>query len=289
MNNVPLTTVTCSSAGCQCGAILPPGGCRMRMTKGPDFSGSPDSTASLAPGPPRGKDCHLSAPGASMTCAGAVPAGGEAGAAPASPVCVHCLHVAQPATPATAAIRSRRDDQLFMGPPFRAASAARPLPLIELHHLYLARGRGLDAELAQHALVQVLLDDAEIAVLLLREDVDRADLDELLRERRVGRDRRVHLHVDEHARHQCPRRRSCTSAGMSSMRSATEMPAACMRAILSAVVSALPSTIVPAWPKRIPGISSMKRPAMKATIGRRERCSRTQSASSASMRPPGSE
>ncbi len=73
------------------------------------------------------------------------------------------------------------------------------------------------------------------------------------------------------------------------MRSATEMPAARMRSILSAVVSALPSTIVPAWPKRMPGISSMKRPAMKATIGRRDLCSRTQSASSASMRPPGSE
>ena len=73
------------------------------------------------------------------------------------------------------------------------------------------------------------------------------------------------------------------------MRSATAMPARRMRSILSAVVSALPSTIVPAWPKRMPGISSMKRPAMKATIGRRERCSVTHSASSASMRPPGSE
>jgi hypothetical protein len=73
------------------------------------------------------------------------------------------------------------------------------------------------------------------------------------------------------------------------MRSATEMPAARMRSILSAVVSALPSTIVPACPNRMPGIASMKRPAMNATIGRRERFSRSQSASSASMRPPGSE
>ena len=62
-----------------------------------------------------------------------------------------------------------------------------------------------------------------------------------------------------------------------------------MRAIFSAVVSSLPSTIVPAWPKRIPFISSMKRPAMKATMGSRESLAFTHSASSASMRPPGSE
>ncbi len=75
---------------------------------------------------------------------------------------------------------------------------------------------------------------------------------------------------------------------MSSMRSATVIPAASSRAIFSPAVSSLPSTIVPAWPKLMPGISSMKRPAMKATIGRRERCSVTQSASCFSMRPPGS-
>ena len=46
-----------------------------------------------------------------------------------------------------------------------------------------------------------------------------------------------------------------------------------MRAIFSPVVSSLPSTIVPAWPKRMPFISSMKRPAMNATIGSRESCS----------------
>jgi hypothetical protein len=52
-------------------------------------------------------------------------------------------------------------------------------------------------------------------------------LDQLLREGRVGRDRRRHRDVDERARHrQCPLRRSFTSAGMSSIRSATEMPAA---------------------------------------------------------------
>ena len=62
-----------------------------------------------------------------------------------------------------------------------------------------------------------------------------------------------------------------------------------MRSIFSAVVSALPSTIVPAWPKRMPGIASMKRPAMNATTGRRDLLSFTQRARSASMRPPGSE
>ena len=66
------------------------------------------------------------------------------------------------------------------------------------------------------------------------------------------------------------------------------IPASARRAIFSLAVSSLPSTIVPAWPKLMPGISSMKRPAMKATIGSRESFSVTQRASSASMRPPGS-
>src|SRR5262249_32246070 len=175
-----------------------------------------------------------------------------------------------------------------------SAAAARnryeTLALVELDHLDGARRRRFDAQVAEGALVEVVLDDLEGAARGLLEDVDRAHLAQLLRERRVGSDGRVDRDVDEHARHrQCPRSRSFTSAGMSSMRSATEMPAAFMRSILSAVVSALPSTIVPACPKRIPGISSMKRPAMNAMMGRRERCSRTQSDSSASMRPPGSE
>ncbi|TMM15387.1 MAG: hypothetical protein E6F96_12985 [Actinobacteria bacterium] len=77
-------------------------------------------------------------------------------------------------------------------------------------------------------------------------------------------------------------------SGMSSIRSATAMPAAPSRAIFSAAVSSRPSTIVPACPKLMPGISSMNRPAMNATIGRRESLSVTQRASCASMRPPGS-
>jgi hypothetical protein len=60
--------------------------------------------------------------------------------------------------------------------------------------------------------------------------------------------------------------------------------------IFSVAVSSTPSTIVPAWPKLIPFISSssMNLPAMKATIGRRESFSETHSESWASMRPPGS-
>ena len=69
---------------------------------------------------------------------------------------------------------------------------------------------------------------------------------------------------------------------------ATAIPARSMRSIFSAVVSSRPSTIVPAWPKRIPGIASMKRPAMKATTGRREETASMYSASAASARPPGS-
>ena len=56
---------------------------------------------------------------------------------------------------------------------------------------------------------------------------------------------------------------------MSSIRSATVIPAASSLAIFSLAVSSLPSTIVPAWPKDMPGISSMKRPAMNATTGSR--------------------
>jgi hypothetical protein len=53
---------------------------------------------------------------------------------------------------------------------------------------------------------------------------------------------------------------SLTISGMSSIRSATVIPASARRAIFSVAVSSLPSTIVPAWPKLMPGISSMNRP-----------------------------
>ena len=76
---------------------------------------------------------------------------------------------------------------------------------------------------------------------------------------------------------------------MAEISSATTMPASPRRAIFSAAVSWAPSTIVPACPKDMPGISSMNLPARKATIGRRDWFSVVQRASSASMRPPGSE
>ncbi len=74
------------------------------------------------------------------------------------------------------------------------------------------------------------------------------------------------------------------------MRSTTGIPAASRRAIFSVAESSLPSTIVPAWPKLIPCISSssMNLPAMKATIGSSEPARSRQSTSSASIRPPGS-
>jgi len=79
------------------------------------------------------------------------------------------------------------------------------------------------------------------------------------------------------------------SGGMTTeISSATTIPASARRAIFSVAVSSLPSTIVPAWPKLMPGISSMKRPAMNATTGSRDSCSVTQSASCFSIRPPGS-
>ena len=81
-----------------------------------------------------------------------------------------------------------------------------------------------------------------------------------------------------------------TASGISSIRSTTGMPAASSRAIFWVAESSAPSTIVPAWPKLIPFISSssMNLPAMKAMIGSFESLASRQSTSSASIRPPGS-
>src|SRR5207253_10649780 len=147
---------------------------------------------------------------------------------------------------------------------------------------------------------EVLLHDLERAVARLGEDVDRAGFGELCRQRRVRDDPVVDLDGDEEAvgphrtpaPAEVPDERSAILAriisGISSMRSATAMPAAARRAIFSEAVSSLPSTIVPACPKLMPGISSMKRPAMKATIGNRDSFASIHRESSASMRPPGS-
>ena len=85
-----------------------------------------------------------------------------------------------------------------------------------------------------------------------REDVDRADLGELGGDLRVGGDLGVTSTSMKSARSSdalAPISR-CTSPGMSSICSATEIPASARRAIFSVAVSSLPSTIVPAWPKR---------------------------------------
>src|SRR5262249_53623990 len=79
--------------------------------------------------------------------------------------------------------------------PASGSDIGAPSALVELDHAHRARRRRLDAEVAQRALVEVLLDEAEPSVLLLREDVHRAYLGELLRERRVGGDGRVDLDV----------------------------------------------------------------------------------------------
>src|SRR5215218_4526916 len=172
------------------------------------------------------------------------------------------------------------------------ASARQRRAVVQLLDGHGAGGRGVEAESAEHALVDVLVDDGDLAALL-GVDVDRADLGQLACQRRVVADLVRDLDVDEDAGHQATVLSASlrfTASGISSIRSTTGMPAASRRAIFSVAVSSLPSTIVPAWPKDMPFISSssMKRPAMKATIGRRESFSATHSASWASMRPPGS-
>src|SRR5262245_59598087 len=118
------------------------------------------------------------------------------------------------------------------------------LPLIrivELHDPDRALRRGADAQIAQRALVEVLLDDRH-AALAGGEDVDRTRLLERARERGVVRELRGDADVDEQPRHQplpAEARRPRISAGICSIRSATEIPAASIREIFSAVVSSL--------------------------------------------------
>src|SRR5215216_1586575 len=64
-------------------------------------------------------------------------------------------------------------------------STGRPLRLkdcpflVELEHAHRALGRGLDAQPAEHALVEVSLDDFERPLVACRVDVDWADLGQL--------------------------------------------------------------------------------------------------------------
>src|SRR5215211_128874 len=169
-----------------------------------------------------------------------------------------------------------------------SSTLQRGAAVVQLHHAHRPRWRGVHAQLAEHALVEVLAHDLRAAVAG-GEDVHRAGLLELQRQLAVCPGLVGQLDVDEDAlAHAATRSRSLTRSGIWEISSATVMPAASRRAIFSLAVSSLPSTIVPAWPKLMPGISSMNRPAMKATIGRRQSFSFSQRASSASMRPPGS-
>src|ERR1700727_913428 len=154
--------------------------------------------------------------------------------------------------------------------------------------------RGIETETAEHALVEIALDDLAPAVGG-REDVHGADLRELGRQRRIGGGGVLDFDRDEdpvppHAALLRSAICALTRSGISSIRCTTGMPAASRRAIFSVALSSLPSTIVPACPKDMPCISSssMNLPAMNAMIGRRESCSLTHRASCASMRPPGS-
>src|SRR4051812_3426197 len=151
--------------------------------------------------------------------------------------------------------------------PAPRASALERGAVVQLLDLHRAGGRGLHAQLAKDALVEVLINHLDLAIFV-RVDVDGARIRELLRHLGVVANVVGDLDVDEQAGHQAVTpSRSFTRSGISAIDSATVIPASCSRWIFSAAVSALPSTIVPAWPKLMPGISSMKRPAMKAIIG----------------------
>src|SRR3954453_18952809 len=171
--------------------------------------------------------------------------------------------------------------------PQRYPALSQRLARVQLVHLHPTVRRRVDAQLAEDALVDVALDDLDLAAGG-GEDVDGAGLLELGGEGGVAGDGGVDLDADERgvAAHQASL--SFIRSGIWEISSATVMPAASRRAIFSVAVSSLPSTIVPAWPKLMPGISSMNLPAMKATIGRRELLSVTHRAGAAPIRPPGS-
>ena len=150
--------------------------------------------------------------------------------------------------------------------------------LVQLDDAHGALGRGLDAQVAEHALVEVLLDDAQGAIVAAgrrcRPGRPRSSLRAISASAATDSSTSTSMKIARAgavliAPPSAPSR-SLTRSGISAISSATAMPASCRRAIFSAAVSALPSTIVPAWPKLMPGISSMNLPAMKATIGSRE-------------------
>src|SRR5205807_8892639 len=105
----------------------------------------------------------------------------------------------------------------------------------ELEHPHAARRRGVDAQAAQHALVDVLLHDPQRAVVAHGVDVHGTYLGQLGGHGRVARDLVVDLDPDEqsvgpHAGAPSPSL-ARTRSGISSMRSATVIPASASRAI----------------------------------------------------------
>src|SRR5215211_1511842 len=119
--------------------------------------------------------------------------------------------------------------------------------VVEFEDPHRSGGRGVEAEPAEDALVQVLADDLHASVTG-RVDVDGAGLLELLRKRCVTAHRVVDLDADEGAvaPHAATPMRSLTRSGISAISSATTIPAEARRSIFSVAVSSLPSTIVPA-------------------------------------------
>src|SRR3954447_1742035 len=197
----------------------------------------------------------------------------------------------------------RRRSTVRLTPPRRSArrtrGSSRELApqlgaVVELLDDDTTRRSGLDAEVAEDALVEVLADDLHLAAVV-GIDVDRADLLELRGQLRVAGDLVRDHDVDEDSLELVGHQTfapsfSLTAPGISSIRSTTGIPASSRRAIFCVAESSAPSTIVPAWPKLMPCISSssMNLPAMKAMIGSLASFSSRQSTSSASMRPPGS-
>src|SRR5207253_4047974 len=113
--------------------------------------------------------------------------------------------------------------------------------VVELDHPHRPVRRGVEAQAAEHALVEVLLHDLEPVAVALGVDVDGAGFAEPGRKFGVGRGSVVDLHGDEgplpphdvRAPAATPAIFALIISGMSSIRSATAIPASARRAIFS--------------------------------------------------------
>src|SRR5262249_46334555 len=129
-----------------------------------------------------------------------------------------------------------------------APAPLRRLALVQLDDPHALR-RGLHAQVAERAFVEVLLDGLNrIGGRAELEDADRTYLGKLLGEARGLADHAVvRIHANEHRHRHAPSAasRSLTKRGMSPISSATAIPAARIRRILSAGESTFFSTTVP--------------------------------------------